>query len=199
MKKFLLVIVAIIVIAAIWFGSRYNALNAQDEGIKAGWAEVLNQYQRRSDLVPNLVESVKGFAEQEKDVLTTVTEARAKVSQINVTGDELLNNPQAFEQFQAAQGGLGNALSRLLVTVENYPELKSSELFRDLQAQLEGTENRITVARNRYIQNVQTYNTSVRTFPGNVVASFFGFNRKPTFTVADEDAVAEPPKVDFNN
>jgi LemA protein len=158
---------------------------------------VLNQYQRRSDLVPNLVNTVKGFAQQEKDVLLGVTNARSKVGAIQAT-PELINDPQAFAKFQQAQGELTSALSRLLVVVENYPQLKSDANFRDLQAQLEGTENRITVARNRYIKAVQEYNVTVRSFPSNLTAMLFGFQVKPTFTVENEKEIAKPPKVDFS-
>ena len=178
-------------------GCGYNTLQSQDEQIKASWAEVLNQYQRRADLVPNLVNVVKGYAAHEKAVLIQVTEARAKVGQIQATS-ELINDPQAFQKFQAAQGQLGSALSRLMVVSENYPQLKADGLFRDLQAQLEGTENRITVARNRYIQSVQTYNTTVRQFPGNLTAKMFGFTVKPNFTVENEKEISKAPQVDFS-
>ena len=179
-------------------GCGYNTLQSQDEQIKASWAEVLNQYQRRADLVPNLVNVVKGYAAHEKAVLIQVTEARAKVGQIQATS-ELINDPQAFHKFQAAQGQLGSALSRLMVVSENYPQLKADGLFRDLQAQLEGTENRITVARNRYIQSVQTYNTTVRQFPGNLTAKMFGFTVKPNFTVENEKEISKAPQVDFGS
>ena len=177
-------------------GCGYNTLQSQDEQINASWAEVLNQYQRRADLVPNLVNTVKGYAAQEEKVLTEVTEARAKVGTIQAT-PQLINDPQAFAKFQQAQGELTGALSRLMAVSENYPQLKSDALFRDLQAQLEGTENRITVARNRYIKAVQQYNTTVRSFPTNLIAKFAGMSVKPTFTVADEKAISAPPKVDF--
>ncbi len=177
-------------------GCGYNDLQSTDEQIKAGWAEVLNQYQRRADLVPNLVNVVKGYASHEKEVLTQVTEARARVGSIQVT-PELLNDPQRLAQFQAAQGQLSSALSRLLVVSENYPQLKADSLFRDLQAQLEGTENRITVARNRYIKTVQDYNLVVRSFPTNLTAMLFGYKTKPSFTVEDERAISTAPKVDF--
>jgi LemA protein len=179
-------------------GCGYNTLQSTDEQIKASWAEVLNQYQRRSDLVPNLVNTVKGFAQQEKDVLLGVTNARSKVGAIQAT-PELINDPQAFAKFQQAQGELTSALSRLLVVAENYPQLKSDANFRDLQAQLEGTENRITVARNRYIKAVQEYNVTVRSFPSNLTAMLFGFQVKPTFTVENEKEIAKPPKVDFSS
>ena len=178
-------------------GCGYNTLQTTDEQIKASWAEVLNQYQRRADLVPNLVNVVKGYAGHEKEVLTRVTEARAKVGSIQATPD-LINDEQAFAKFQAAQGEMSSALSRLLVVAENYPQLKADGLFRDLQAQLEGTENRITVARNRYIQAVQEYNVTVRQFPSNLTAMLFGYKVKPSFTVEDEKEIAKPPKVDFS-
>src|SRR5258706_2973136 len=175
----------------------YNVIQSQDEQVKSGWSEVVNQYQRRADLVPNLVNSVKGFAQQEKDVLLGVTNARAKVGSIQAT-PEVLNDPAAFQKFQAAQGELSSALSRLLVVTENYPQLKSDALFRDLMAQLEGTENRITVARNRYIKAVQDYNVTVASFPTNLTAMVFGYREKPNFTVDNEKAISTAPKVDFN-
>jgi len=177
-------------------GCGYNTLQSTDEDIKATWAEVLNQYQRRADLVPNLVNVVKGYAAHEKDVLISVTEARARVGAIQAT-PELINDEAAFQKFIAAQGELTGAISRLLLVAENYPQLKADGLFRDLQAQLEGTENRITVARNRYIVAVKTYNVTVRSFPSNLTAMLFGFTTKPTFTVENEKAIAVPPKVDF--
>ncbi|SEQ41362.1 LemA protein [Solimonas aquatica] len=182
--------------ATLLSGCGYNSLQSQDEQIKASWAEVLNQYQRRADLVPNLVNTVKGYAAQEEKVLTEVTNARAQVGQVKVNADSF-NDEAAIKQFAAAQGQLSGALSRLLVVSENYPQLKSDALFRDLQAQLEGTENRITVARNRYIQAVQTYNTTVRSFPSNLTAKMFGMQVKPSFTVENEKAIASPPTVDF--
>lgn len=178
-------------------GCGYNTLQAQDEQIKSAWAEVLNQYQRRADLVPNLVGTVKGFASQEKDVLLGVTEARAKVGGLQAT-PELLNDPAAFKKFTQAQGELGGALQRLMVITENYPQLKSDGLFRDLQAQLEGTENRITVARKRYIDAVQAYNITVRSFPSNLTAMATGAKTKPSFEVDNEKAISTAPKVDFN-
>jgi LemA protein len=177
-------------------GCGYNQLQANDEQIKSSWSEVVNQYQRRADLVPNLVNTVKGFAAQEKDVLLGVTNARAKVGGIQAT-PELVNNPEAFAKFQAAQGELSGALSRLLVVSENYPQLKSDANFRDLQAQLEGTENRIAVARNRYIKAVQEYNVTVRSFPSNLTAMAFGYKTKPNFTVENEKEISSAPKVDF--
>jgi LemA protein len=178
-------------------GCGYNKFQTGDEQVKAAWSEVLNQYQRRADLVPNLVNTVKGFAAQEKEVLTQVTQARASVGSIQAT-PELLNDPEAFAKFQAAQGQLTGALSRLLVVSENYPQLKSDANFRDLQAQLEGTENRITVARNRYIKAVQDYNVTVRSFPSNLTAMVFGYRVKPNFTVQNEQEISAPPKVDFS-
>jgi LemA protein len=186
-----------ILFAALLSGCGYNTFQTTDEQIKASWAEVLNQYQRRADLIPNLVNTVKGFAAQEQTVLLGVTEARAKVGSIQAT-PELVNDPQAFAKFQAAQGELTSALSRLLVVSENYPQLKSDQNFRDLQAQLEGTENRITVARNRYIQAVQAYNVAVRSFPSNLTAMMFGYKEKPTFTVENEKAISVPPTVSFD-
>jgi LemA protein len=177
-------------------GCGYNAMQSQDEQIKAAWSEVLNQYQRRADLIPNLVNTVKGYAAQESSVLLGVTEARAKVGSIQAT-PELVNDPAALAKFQAAQGELSGALSRLMVVTENYPQLKSDQNFRDLQAQLEGTENRITVARNRYIQAVLTYNTTVKQFPGNLTAMMFGYKPKPNFTVENEAVISKPPTVDF--
>ncbi|MBB5049743.1 LemA protein [Rhodopseudomonas rhenobacensis] len=175
----------------------YNTIQSNDQEVKSTWSEVVNQYQRRADLVPNLVNSVKGFAQQEKDVLLGVTNARAKVGSIQAT-PEVLNDPAAFQKFQAAQGELSSALSRLLVVTENYPALKSDALFRDLMAQLEGTENRITVARNRYIKAVQEYNVTVRSVPTNFTAMLFGYKEKPNFTVANENEISTAPKVDFN-
>ena len=177
-------------------GCGYNTLQSTDEQIKAAWSEVLNQYQRRADLVPNLVETVKAFATQEREVLTQVTEARARVGSIQAT-PELVDNPEAFARFQQAQGELTGALSRLLVVAENYPQLKSDANFRDLQAQLEGTENRIAVARNRYIKAVEEYNVTVRSFPSNLTAMMFGFKTKPNFTVENEREITKAPKVDF--
>ncbi len=178
-------------------GCGYNTLQSQDQQIKASWAEVINQYQRRADLVPNLVNTVKGFAAQEQQVLLGVTEARAKVGSIQAT-PELINDQAAFQKFVAAQAELKSAISRLLVVAENYPQLKSDANFRDLQAQLEGTENRIAVARNRYIQAVQDYNVTVRSFPSNLTAMVFGFKEKAQFTVENEAEISKPPKVDFS-
>jgi LemA protein len=179
-------------------GCGYNTFQTQDEQVKAAWAEVLNQYQRRADLIPNLVRTVQGYARQEREVLTQVTEARAKVGSIQAT-PELINDPAALQKFQAAQGELTGALSRLMVVVERYPELKSDQNFRDLQAQLEGTENRITVARNRYIDAVQDYNVTVRQFPTNVTARVFGYGVKPSLQVENEKEISRPPVVNFND
>jgi LemA protein len=174
----------------------YNDFQTNDEQVKADWAEVLNQYQRRFDLVPNLVNTVKGYAQQEKDVLIGVTEARAKVGSIQAT-PALINDAQAFAKFQAVQGELTSALNKLMVVSENYPQLKSDAVFRDLQAQLEGTENRIAVARNRYIKSVQAYNVLARSFPSNLTAMMFSYSVKPSFTVEDEKTVSKAPTVDF--
>ena len=194
MRKWRLLFAAMLGLALT--GCGYNTLQSNDEQVKAGWSEVLNQYQRRADLVPNLVNTVKGFAAQEQKVLADVTNARAKVGSIQAT-PELINDAQAFARFQAAQGELSGALSRLLVVSESYPQLKSDANFRDLQAQLEGTENRISVARNRYIKTVQEYNVTVRSFPSNLTALAFGFKAKPNFTVENERELAKPPAVDF--
>lgn len=174
----------------------YNAIQREDEQVKASWSEVVNQYQRRADLVPNLVNSVKGYTQQEKDVLLGVTNARAKVGSIQVT-QQTLDNPDQFHKYEGAQQELGGALSRLLVVTENYPQLKSDALFRDLMSQLEGTENRITVARNRYIKAVQAYNTTVRSVPTNLTAKMFGYKERPNFTVENEKEISTAPKVDF--
>ncbi len=182
--------------AGLLSGCGYNNIQTQDEQAKAAWSEVLNQYQRRADLIPNLVNTVKGYAAQEQTVLLGVTEARAKVGSIQAT-PELVNDPAALAKFQAAQGELSGALSRLMVVTENYPNLKSDQNFRDLQAQLEGTENRITVARNRYIEAVQNYNLAIRSFPSNLTAMMFGYKVKPNFTVENEAAISKPPAVDF--
>lgn len=179
-------------------GCGYNKFQSLDEEAKASWSEVLNQYQRRADLVPNLVETVKGYAEHEKEVLTEVSNARSKVGSMQVT-PELLNDPEAFAKFQAAQGQLTSALSRLMAVAENYPNLKADQGFRDLQAQLEGTENRVTVARNRYIETIKDYNVAVRSFPENLTAMMFGYKAKPTFTVENEKAISATPKVEFGD
>lgn len=176
----------------------YNSFQTLDEASKASWSEVLNQYQRRADLVPNLVNVVKGYAAHEKEVLTEVANARAKVGSIQVT-PEVLNDPEAFAKFQAAQGQMTSALSRLLAVAENYPNLKADQGFRDLQAQLEGTENRIAVARNRYIETIKGYNVAVRSFPQNLTAMMFGYKTKPSFTVDNEKAISSAPTVEFGN
>jgi LemA protein len=178
-------------------GCGYNALQQQDESVKAAWSEVVNQYQRRADLIPNLVNTVKGYAAQEQKVLIGVTEARAHANSIQVT-PAVLSNPELFAKYQAAQGELTQALSHLMAVTENYPQLKSDQNFRDLQSQLEGTENRITVARNRYIQAVQQYNVTVRSFPVNLTAKMFDFQVKPNFTVANEQQIATAPSVSFD-
>ena len=177
-------------------GCGYNEFQTRDEQVKAAWAEVLNQYQRRADLIPNLVQTVQGYAAQEREVLIGVTNARARVGSVQATPD-MVNDPAAMQRFAQAQGELSSALSRLMVVVENYPQLKSDALFRDLQAQLEGTENRITTARNRFIKAVQDYNVLARQFPTNLTAMIFGYKEKASFTVEDEKAISQPPKVDF--
>jgi LemA protein len=189
-------VVVAVVSALLLSGCGYNQVQINDEQVNAAWSEVLNQYQRRADLVPNLVATVQGYASHEKDVLVQVTQARASVAGIKAT-PELINDPAAFAKFQQAQGELSSALSRLMVVAENYPTLKADASFRDLQAQLEGTENRITVARNRYIQAVQAYNISVRTFPNNLTAMVMGWKPKANFSVENEKAIAAPPKVNF--
>ena len=197
MKRFLATAATLVLMLGL-SGCGYNRLQSADESINASWSEVVNQYQRRADLIPNLVATVKGFASQESSVLLGVTQARSKVGSIQAT-PEMVNDPAALQKFSAAQGELSSALSRLLVVVENYPQLKSDANFRDLQAQLEGTENRITVARQRYIRAVQEYNVTVRSFPSNLTAMMFGFKPKPQFTVENEDEISKPPKVDFGN
>ena len=179
-------------------GCGYNAIQQQDEAVKAAWSEVLNQYQRRADLVPNLVNTVKGYAQHEEKVFVEVTNARAKVGSLQINADTL-NDPQKLQQFQAAQGELGSALSRLMVVSENYPQLKADGLFQNLQAQLEGTENRVTVARNRYVKSVEEYNGMIRTFPNNMTAKMFGYKVKPNFSVENEKAISTAPTVDFGN
>jgi LemA protein len=174
----------------------YNTLQTQDEAVKAAWAEVVNQYQRRADLIPNLVNTVKGYAAHEEKVLVGVTEARARATSVQLT-PEMLDDPEALRKFQEAQGALTGALKSLIAISENYPQLKADQNFRDLQAQLEGTENRITVARNRFIESVQSYNGTVRKFPTNLTAMMFGHKVKPTFTVENEAEIAKPPKVEF--
>jgi LemA protein len=188
----------VVLLTATLTGCGYNQIQINDEGVNAAWSEVLNQYKRRADLVPNLVATVQGYAAHEKEVLTRVTEARASVGGINAT-PELINDEAAFARFQQAQSEMSSALARLLVVAENYPQLKADANFRDLQAQLEGTENRVTVARNRYIESVRVYNISVRTFPNNLTAIVLGWKPKANFTVDNEKAIAEPPTVNFGN
>ncbi|WP_281983840.1 LemA family protein [Azonexus hydrophilus] len=196
MRLRLLTLIALLV--TLLSGCSYNQIQINDEGVNAAWSEVLNQYKRRADLVPNLVATVQGYAAHEKEVLTRVTEARAKVGGINAT-PELVNDEAAFAKFQAAQSEMSSALARLLVVAENYPQLKADANFRDLQAQLEGTENRVTVARNRYIETVRVYNISVRTFPNNLTAMVLGWKPKANFSVENEQAIADAPAVNFNN
>jgi LemA protein len=190
--------IAVLSAVVLLSGCGYNTLQTQDEAVKAAWSEVLSQYQRRADLIPNLVETVKAFAEQEQTVLLGVTEARARTGSIQLT-PEMLEDPEAMRKFQAAQGELTQALRSLFAVAENYPQLKSDQNFRDLQAQLEGTENRITVARQRYIQSVQEYNSTVRRFPSNLTAKIFGHDVKQNFSVENEAAISTPPRVDFGN
>ncbi len=193
MKRWFFMLIAAVLLS----GCGYNDFQRLDEQTKSAWSEVLNQYQRRADLVPNIVATVKGEAAFEQETLTKVIEARAKATSIQVT-PETLNNPEAFSKFQAAQGELGSALSRLMAVSEQYPNLKANEGFRDLRVQLEGTENRVTVARNRYIQAVQEYNVLARSFPNNLTAMVFGYQPKPSFAVQNEAAISTPPVVDFN-
>src|SRR5438270_11578474 len=195
MRKLLWALVAFASLAL--SGCGYNGVQTKDEQVKAAWSEVLNQYKRRADLIPNLVATVQGYASQEKDVLIGVTNARAKATSVQLP-PEALSDPAAVKRFQDAQAQLSGALGRLLVVTENYPQLKSDANFRDLQSQLEGTENRITTARNRYIKSVETYNVAVRSFPNNLTAMAFGYKPKPSFTVEDEKAISEAPKVNFN-
>jgi len=194
MKNWILAVLA----ASVLSGCGYNDFQRLDEQTKSAWSEVLNQYQRRADLVPNIVATVKGEANFEQETLTKVVEARAKATSIQVS-PETLNNPEAFQKFQAAQGELSGALSRLMAVSERYPDLKANKGFSDLRVQLEGTENRITVARNRYIQSVQDYNVLARSFPSNLTAMVFSYQPKPAFAVQNEAAISAPPVVDFNN
>ena len=187
----------LVLLASLLSGCGYNQFQINDEAVKAAWSEVLNQYKRRADLIPNLVSTVQGYASHEKEVLTKVTEARASVAGMKAT-PELINDPDAFAKFLEAQSQLRSALARLLVVAENYPQLKADANFRDLQAQLEGTENRITVARNRYIATVETYNIGVRTFPNNLTAMVFGYKTKANFGVEDEKAISAPPTIRFD-
>ena len=188
---------SLLLLVALVSGCGYNSIQSKDEGVKAAWSEVVNQYQRRADLVPNLVNTVKGYATHEEEVFTKVTEARARVGQINLTADDLSDETK-MKQFQQAQGELSSALSRLMAVSENYPNLKADGLFQNLQAQLEGTENRVTVARNRYIQAVQDYNTFVRSFPQNLTAMMFGYKAKANFSVDNEKQISTAPTVDFS-
>ncbi|APW40058.1 hypothetical protein RD110_25000 [Rhodoferax koreense] len=197
MKRWFFQILSVLGLSLALSGCGYNDFQRLDEQSKAAWSEVLNQYQRRADLVPNIVATVKGEAAFEQDTLTKVIEARAKATSIQVT-PETLNNPEAFQKFQAAQGELGSALSRLMVVSERYPDLKANKGFSDLRVQLEGTENRITVARNRFIQTVQEYNVLARSFPSVITAKIFGYQPKPSFTVQNESTISTPPVVDFN-
>ena len=197
MSKLVAIILAVITISLVLGVGVYNRIIGGDESVTASWSEVVNQYQRRADLIPNLVTTVKGGAANEKDILNSVIEARAKATSINVNADTL-NDPAMFQKFSQAQDQLSGALSRLLVTVERYPEVKSTQLYQDLLSQLEGTENRITVARKRYIGAVQEYNLSVRKFPGSIIAGFAGYSVKPNFSVSNEAEIAKPPAVDFN-
>ena len=189
-------LIVLLLAASVLSGCGYNAMQRQDEAVKAAWSDVINQYQRRADLVPNLVNTVKGYAEHEERVLTSVTEARARVGGIQVT-PELAQDAEALQKYQAAQGELSSALSRLIAVSENYPDLKADGLFQNLQAQLEGTENRVAVARNRYIEAVREYNSLLRTFPNNLTAKMFGYSVKPNFTVENEAAISHAPTVDF--
>ena len=196
MKRFLSTALLIGVLTSSLSGCGYNTMQTQDETVKASWSDVLNQYQRRADLVPDLVNVVQGYAGHEKEVLLGVTEARAKVGSIQMT-PELAKDEVALKKFQEAQSGMTSALSRLMVVAENYPALKANDNFRDLSTQLEGTENRITVARNRYIESVKAYNITVRSFPSNLTAKMFGMEVKPNFSVENEKAISTAPKVDF--
>ncbi len=188
---------SLLLLVAILSGCGYNSIQSKDEGVKGAWSEVVNQYQRRADLVPNLVNTVKGYATHEEEVFIKVAEARAQVGKITLSADDL-NDEAKMKQFQQAQGELSSALSRLMAVSENYPTLKADGLFQNLQAQLEGTENRVTVARNRYITVVQDYNTFVRSFPQNLTAMMFGYKTKANFTVENEKQISTAPTVDFN-
>jgi LemA protein len=195
MRPFIALLIAASTLAL--SGCGYNTIQTQDEAVKAAWSDVVNQYQRRADLIPNLVATVKGYAAHEQSVLVGVTEARARATSIQLT-PEMLDDPEAVAKFQAAQGELTGALKSLLMVTENYPNLKADQNFRDLQAQLEGTENRIAVSRNRYIETVQAFNGTVRRFPVNLTAMMFGYKVKPNFTVENEAEISRPPAVDFN-
>ncbi len=197
MSRAISLLVGAVVLFLFYGISIYNKIQVGDEDVKTAWTEVLNQYQRRADLIPNIVSSVKGYAAHEKDVLTEVVEARASATAVKIS-PEMLNDPAAFQQFTQAQGQLGSSLGRLLVTVEKYPDLKANTLFQDLVTQLEGTENRIAVARTRYINIVRDYNLMVRKFPGNILAGMMGYGTKPNFMVENEAEISKPPKIDFN-
>lgn len=190
------VVLALVVVVGLWYKGAYNGIQTRDEGVNAAWSEVVNQYQRRSDLVGNLVSTAKAAAQQEKDVFVGVAEARGKVGSVNVNAGQVPDQA-TFQKFQEAQGQLTQALSRLIAVSESYPQLKSDAIFRDLMTQLEGTENRIAVARNRYINQVREYNVGIRAFPGNLVANQHGYTTKPNFTVDNEKAISVAPKVDF--
>jgi LemA protein len=194
MKKFLIVIAIIVVICGFKGVSTYNSIQSQDEAVKAGWSQVVNVYKRRADLVPNLVATVKGYATHEEDTFVKVTEARSKVGQIKVDA----NDAKSLAAFSQAQGELSSALSRLMAVSESYPQLKANQNFLELQAQLEGSENRISVERRRYIQTVQAYNTYIRSFPNNLIAGWFHYSEKPNFAVQNEAQISEPPAIDFN-
>ncbi len=197
MSKVVAIVLAVIALILFYTFGMYNRIQTVDEDVTTAWSEVVNQYQRRADLIPNIVNSVKGYAAHEKQVLTDVVNARAKATSVQIS-PEMLNDPAAFQKFTQAQSQLGSSLGRLLLTVEKYPDLKASSLFKDLQTQLEGTENRITVARNRYIKTVRSYNLMLRKFPGNILAGMMGYSTKPNFGVENEAAIAKPPVVDFN-
>ena len=196
MKRLVSIFALALTVTIAFSGCGYNAIQSGDEAVQAAWSDVVNQYKRRADLIPNLVSTVKGYAEHEQEVLTKVTEARTKATSINIDAS-LLENEEAFKRFQEAQTAVSGALSRLLAVAENYPQLKADANFRDLQAQLEGTENRVTVARTRYIEAVKSYNTTIRSFPSNLTAKWFGAKVKPNFGVENEKEIAEAPKVSF--
>ena len=195
-SKLLLLILILIIVGGFFFFKDYNSIQTQDEKVAASWSEVINQYKRRADLVPNLVNTVKGYATHEKDVFTQVTDARAKVGSIQINADQL-SDPALFSKFQQAQSELSSALSRLIAVSENYPELKANTLYQDLMSQLEGTENRITVARGRYIETVQSFNTYIRQFPTKWIANVIGVQPKQQFTVENEQQISNPPAVNF--
>ncbi|MEE9310593.1 MAG: LemA family protein [Cocleimonas sp.] len=198
MSKLVAIVLAVITLSLVLGVGVYNKIIGGDENVTASWSEVVNQYKRRADLIPNLISTVKGGAANEKDILNSVIEARAKATSITVT-PEVLNNPAMFQKFTKAQDQLGSALSKLLVTVERYPEVKSTALYQSLLGQLEGTENRITVARKRYVEAVRNYNLAVRKFPGSIIAGFTGYGVKQNFTVDNEAEISQPPAVNFNN